>query len=69
MPTIQLYILQDSYVQRVQKKCADCGCRRLATKCRLVATTPGVYPVEVIEWLCNECLTRTPPWPLIVPTD
>lgn len=60
---IELYILQQfSYAQRERRKCADCGRRRLTTKCRLVAATPGVFPVEVIEWLCNECLTQTPPW-------
>jgi len=61
---IELYQLsQFSHAQRERRVCAECERRRLTTKCRLVAVSEGAYPVEVIEWLCNECLTATPNWP------
>lgn len=44
---------------RERSRCDDCGKRRLTTQITLRAPSGRT----VIEFLCNDCLTATPPWP------
>lgn len=43
---------------RDRRKCTECGLRRLTTQVDLEDERGRL----VVEYLCNECLTRTPPW-------
>lgn len=45
-------------VPRVRSKCDDCGARRLTTQLTLRAPSGRT----LVEFLCNECLTKTPSW-------
>lgn len=45
--------------QRTRGKCTDCGKTRLRTQVDLRDERGRI----IAEYLCNECLTRTPPWP------
>lgn len=43
---------------RERSKCDDCGKWRLTTQ----LTMKSPQGLIVAEYLCNECLTKTPPW-------
>lgn len=50
---------QDDLAQRRRVRCAECGKRRLATRCVLRNVGTGA---ALIRWFCNECLAATPGW-------
>jgi hypothetical protein len=51
----------DQYKPRRRMPCDDCGKRRLVTK----HTGHFVGSGEpIVFYLCNECMTATPPWPV-----
>jgi len=39
--------------------CDDCGMRRLCTQ---ITLKHSEHQTIRVEWLCNECLTKTPNW-------
>lgn len=43
---------------RYVSRCDDCGKRRLTTQLTL-----GLGKRRRVDFLCNECLCKTPPWP------
>jgi hypothetical protein len=45
---------------RDRRKCDDCGNVRLTTKLTLQSVRSGQM---MFEFLCNDCLTKTPNWP------
>lgn len=49
--------IHDKTIREVSK-CDDCGKRRLTTQLTLRKGNE-----TRIDFLCNECLTATPPWP------
>jgi len=46
---------------RERVKCDECGNRRLCTQLTLLSKDGRKH--FRFEYLCNECLTRTPDWP------
>jgi len=44
---------------RWRGKCSDCGMVRLRTQ---ITLRHSEHQTNRIEWLCNECLTKTPNW-------